>query len=84
MNMDRFVASTAGQHALLSIIIELLCITLAWYVLQEFKLELLMRRARSLQAKFLQVMLAVVLGHLFAGFVLDYWQWSNLLRGLVE
>ncbi|BBH23872.1 hypothetical protein Back11_52170 [Paenibacillus baekrokdamisoli] len=84
MDMNHLVATTAGQHALVSIIIELLCITLAWYVLQELKLDLFMRRARSLQARLLQVMLAVVLGHLFAGFVIDYWEWSNLLRGLVE
>ncbi|MFC5647730.1 DUF1146 family protein [Paenibacillus solisilvae] len=84
MNMDHIVATTAGQHALVSIVIELLSITLAWYVLQELKLDLFMRRSRSLQARLLQVMLAVVLGHLFAGFVVDYWEWSNLLRGLVE
>jgi len=83
MNMDHVVA-TAGLHALVSIVIELMCITLAWYVIQDVKLDLFMRRPRSIRARLLQVMIAVIFGHLFAGFVIDYWQWSNLLRGIVE
>ncbi|MBW7475031.1 DUF1146 family protein [Paenibacillus oenotherae] len=78
------MAQTAGQQALLSIIVELFAIVAAWIVLQEVKLEPLLRRPRSVQARILQIMLAVVIGHLFAGFLIDYWKWSGLLRGLVE
>lgn len=78
------IAQTAGQQALLSIVVELLAIVAAWMVLQEVKLEQLLRRPRSIQARILQIMLAVIIGHLLAGFLLDYWKWSGLLRGLVE
>ncbi|QYR22077.1 DUF1146 domain-containing protein [Paenibacillus sp. sptzw28] len=78
------VLTSAGLHALVSIIIELCSITLAWYALQGVKLDFIMSRPRNVRGRILQVMLAVILGHLFAGFLIDYWQWSNLLRGLVE
>lgn len=78
------IAQTAGQQALLSIIVELLSIVAAWVVLQEVKLEALFRRPRSIHVRILQVMLAIVIGHLLADFLLSYWSWSGMLRGLVE
>ncbi|RAP73971.1 DUF1146 family protein [Paenibacillus montanisoli] len=81
--MDQFAAN-AGVHALLSILIELFSIALAWIALQELKLTSILKRPRSGQARLLQIMLAIVLGHGFADFVLSYWNWSGLLRGIVE
>ncbi|WP_274654263.1 DUF1146 family protein [Paenibacillus humicola] len=83
MGIDQ-AAHAAAMNALGSIVIELLSILLAYYILQEVKLDVFFRRPRSLPAKLLQVMLAVIVGHLFAGFLIDYWNWSNLLKGLVE
>ncbi|TYP75684.1 DUF1146 family protein [Paenibacillus methanolicus] len=77
-------AARAGMQGLIYIIIDLICITAAWFVVQEIRLDVFMKRARSVHTKTLQIMLAVILGHQFARFVLDYWQWSNLLPGLVE
>lgn len=73
-----------GFNGLLSIAVTLLSIYLAWVVLQELKLEPFLKRPKSPQAKMLQVMLAIVLGHGFARFILDYLNWSQMLRYLVE
>ncbi|CAM4277003.1 DUF1146 family protein [Paenibacillus tarimensis] len=73
-----------GVTGLLSIIVTLLSIYLAWVVIQEVKLEAFLKRPKSGQAKLLQIMLAVIMGHLFARFILDYWNWSQLLRYIVE
>ncbi len=81
--MDQ-LAATAGVHALISILIELLCIALAWIAIQELKLDNILKRPRSSTARLLQIMLSVVLGHAFASFVLAYWNWSGLLKGIVE
>ncbi|SDX27489.1 DUF1146 family protein [Paenibacillus sp. CF384] len=81
--MDQ-LAANAGVHALISIVVELFSIAMAWIVLQELKFDTILKRPRSSQARILQIMLAIVLGHGFAGFVLDYWNWSGLLRGIVE
>ncbi|WP_308636680.1 DUF1146 domain-containing protein [Paenibacillus silvisoli] len=81
--MDQFAAN-AGIHAMLSIVIELFSIALAWVALQELKLTSILKRPRSGPARLLQIMLAIALGHIFADFVLSYWNWSGLLRGIVE
>ncbi|MFC4811994.1 DUF1146 family protein [Paenibacillus sp. GCM10023250] len=83
MNMEQ-VAATAGMHALLSIVIELFSIALAWIVLQELKWDTILKRPRGGQARLLQIVLSIVLGHGFASFVLAYWNWSGLLKGIVE
>ncbi|QHW32562.1 DUF1146 domain-containing protein [Paenibacillus rhizovicinus] len=81
--MDQ-VASSAGMHALMSIVIELFSIALAWIVIQEIKWDAIMKRPRGPQVRLVQIVLSIVLGHGFASFVLAYWNWSGLLRGIVE
>ncbi|QHT63479.1 DUF1146 domain-containing protein [Paenibacillus lycopersici] len=78
------VAEAAGMHALMSIVIELFSIALAWIALQELKWDAIVKRPRGTQARLLQIMLAIVAGHGFASFVLSYWNWSSLLKGIVE
>ncbi|AZN38560.1 DUF1146 family protein [Paenibacillus albus] len=81
--MDQ-LAANAGIHAMISILVELFSIALAWIVIQELKLDAILKRPRSTQARVLQIMLAIVIGHAFAGFILDYWGWSGQLKGIVE
>lgn len=83
MNLDQ-LAAEAGMQGLMKIIIELFSITVAWFVIQEVRFDLFLRKPGSPRARILQVMLAVVIGHLFASFLFTYWQWSNALRWLVE
>jgi uncharacterized integral membrane protein (TIGR02327 family) len=78
------VASSAGIHALMSIVIELFSIALAWIVIQELKWDSIVKRPRGPQTRMLQIVVSIVLGHGFASFVLAYWNWSSLLKGIVE
>ncbi|EXX85629.1 membrane protein [Paenibacillus darwinianus] len=76
--------ASLGFNGLLSIAVTLLSIYLAWVVLQELKPEAFLKRPNSPRAKMLLVMLAIILGHAFATFILDYLNWSQMLRYLVE
>lgn len=73
-----------GINGLLSIIVVLFSIILAWIVLQELKLETFLRHPRSPKARLLLVIAAVVLGHSFASFILDYFEWTRMLQAFVE
>ncbi|UVI29933.1 DUF1146 domain-containing protein [Paenibacillus spongiae] len=83
MNLDQ-LAAEAGMQGLMKIIIELFSITVAWFVIQEVRFDLFLRKPGSPKARILQIMLAVIIGHLFASFLFLYGQWSNALRWLVE
>lgn len=76
------VKNMAGASSLLYITIVLVCIALAWWALQAFRLDVFMRQPKSAQAKLLQMMLAVALGYGIAKFIIDYLQWSMLLKGI--
>lgn len=75
---------SAGLEGLFGMAVNLLGIYLAWVVLQELKLEAFLKQPKSPRAAMLQVLLAIVLGHAFADFILDYWDWARALRFLVE
>lgn len=83
MNMED-VQISYGLNGLFSIVVVLLCIILCWVVLQELKLESLMRHPRGPKARMLLVVLAVVLGHSLASFVLDYYNWTKMMTAFVE
>jgi uncharacterized membrane protein YwzB len=65
---------------LFSIFVTLGCIALAWVLLQEVKFDRILRRPQSPRARLLQLMIAVGLGHLIAGFVLNYWHWAGSVK----
>jgi len=83
MDID-LLATTASLYGLLRIVMELLSIVLAWYVMQDVRFDIFMRQPKGPRARILQVMLAVIIGHLFSNFIFSYWQWSSGLKGLVE
>ncbi|WP_425501676.1 DUF1146 family protein [Saccharibacillus qingshengii] len=72
--------SQTGVSGILSMVVSLGCIILAWWALQNLKLDLITRHPQSPQGKMLHVLLAIVLGHFVAKFMLDYIGWSQLLR----
>ncbi|WP_235946220.1 DUF1146 family protein [Saccharibacillus alkalitolerans] len=72
--------SQTGISGILSMAISLGCIILAWWALQNLKLDLFIRHPQSPQGKMLHVLLAIVLGHFVANFILEYIGWSQLLR----
>ncbi|CAM4149895.1 DUF1146 domain-containing protein [Paenibacillus alkaliterrae] len=73
-----------GMTGLFSIVIVILCIIFVWVVLQEVKWDAFFRFPRSPKARFFQVIIAIILGHLLAKFMLEYWGYTLLLRGFVE
>ncbi|MEC0092550.1 hypothetical protein PMSD_08795 [Paenibacillus macquariensis subsp. defensor] len=74
------VSSAVSVSGLVSIVVSLFCIWLSWWALQNLKLDLVIRNPQGTQGKLLQVLLAIVLGHFVAGFLLDYLTWSQMIR----
>ncbi|MUG67515.1 hypothetical protein CHH75_12980 [Paenibacillus sp. 7541] len=72
--------NTVGVNGLISIIVSLVCIALAWWALQQVKLDLVVRNPKGPQGKLLHVLLAVVLGRFVAQFLIDYITWSQMIR----
>jgi len=72
--------SSMGINGLIFIIVTIACIGISWWALQAFKFDLFVNRPKGAQAKGLQIILSVVIGYQLARFILDYAQWSSLLR----
>ncbi|WP_438348818.1 DUF1146 family protein [Paenibacillus sp. FA6] len=74
------VTGVVGVSGLVSIVVSLICIWISWWALQNLKLDLFIRNPQGTQGKLLQVLLAIVLGHFVAGFILDYLNWSQMIK----
>jgi len=74
------VSPAIGTSGLVSMIVSLLCVVLSWWALQNLKLDLVIRYPKSPQGRLLHLLLAIVLGHFVAGFLLDYLNWSSQIR----
>ncbi|MDR6225532.1 DUF1146 family protein [Desmospora profundinema] len=72
-------ATGFAVSALVNIMISLICIAISWWVLLNVRLDLFLRDPRHVQAKALQVLLAIVLGHGLATFIIDYSGWSRTI-----
>ncbi|KOP66171.1 hypothetical protein AMS62_13645 [Bacillus sp. FJAT-18019] len=72
--------SAIGVNGLVSIVVSLICIALAWWALQQVKLDLIVRHPKGPQGKLLHLLLAVVLGRFVAEFLIDYITWSQMIR----
>ncbi|TFE29091.1 DUF1146 domain-containing protein [Cohnella luojiensis] len=72
----------AGWNGLFSIFVTLGCVVVSWIVIQEINFDRFVRQPRSPQAKVLQLLMAIGLGHLVSRFVLDYWTWVGTLKWL--
>ncbi|MCL6456821.1 MAG: DUF1146 family protein [Gorillibacterium sp.] len=68
-------------NGLTSILIMLVCVTLAWMGLQQLRFEQLLKQPKSFSAKVLQVFLAIALGYLVGKFITDYINWSSDITG---
>jgi uncharacterized membrane protein YwzB len=73
-----------GMTGLFSIVIVILSIIFVWFVLQEVKWDAFFRFPRSPKARLFQVIAAVIIGHLLAKFILEYWGYTVLLKSFVE
>ncbi|AIQ44048.1 DUF1146 family protein [Paenibacillus sp. FSL R7-0297] len=73
------LSSAIGSSSLISMVVSLVCVVLSWWALQNLKLDLVIRYPKSPQGRLLHLLLAIVLGHFVAGFLLDYLGWSGLI-----
>lgn len=71
-----------GVSALLNIVISIACIGISWWALQAFRFDLFVKKADSPQAKVLQIILSIFIGHGLARFFLEYLGSSLLLQDL--
>ncbi|MEK4325819.1 DUF1146 family protein [Paenibacillus sp. FSL R7-0312] len=73
------LSSAIGSSSLISMVVSLVSVVLSWWALQNLKLDLVIRYPKSPQGRLLHLLLAIVLGHFVAGFLLDYLGWSGLI-----
>lgn len=71
-----------GATGLINILLSLVFITLSWWAVQSFRLDLFVKDYKSPQAKVLQILVSVALGHSVAKFFMDYLGWSLMLKQL--
>ncbi|UHA75678.1 DUF1146 family protein [Paenibacillus sp. 481] len=74
------VTTSLGIGGLLSMLITLMCIAVAWWSLQHLKLDLFIRHPQGPRGKMLQLLLAIIVGRAVAQFFIEYWGWTNSLR----
>ncbi|ANE46679.1 membrane protein [Paenibacillus swuensis] len=74
------LVSSIGLSGVINITVVLVCIILAWWSLQKFRFDVLMREPRSPQGKVLHVFLSVVIGYQVAKFIFDYVIWARMMK----
>ncbi|WP_139491103.1 DUF1146 family protein [Brevibacillus dissolubilis] len=79
---DAAVTGSFGLNALFMILISVLCIGLSWWALQAFRFDLFVKKPDGPQAKALQILLSIFIGHGVAQFLLDYYGSSRMLEQL--
>ncbi|WP_027094293.1 DUF1146 family protein [Cohnella thermotolerans] len=73
---------SAGWNALFSMFVTLGLIVVVWVLLREIRWDKIFLHPLSPGARLLQLLLAIVIGHQLARFVLDYWNWTASLKWL--
>ncbi len=76
-------ADVLGVNGLVHIVVSIICIGISWWALQVFKFDLFVKSPKGPQAKALQIILSIVLGYECASFIMDYAEWSALLKWMV-
>ncbi len=71
-----------GLTGLLNIMITVICIWVAWWAMQGFRFDIFMRNPTGRRAKVLMIMISIIMGYLVASFIIDYLQWSLVLKQL--
>ncbi|GEB31333.1 MULTISPECIES: DUF1146 family protein [Brevibacillus] len=69
-------------YGVLSIVLSIVFIALAWWALQSFRFEKILKHPAGAQAKLLQILLSIVIGYEVSRFFLDYLGWSMTFGNL--
>lgn len=82
MDTSRALSHSMALDSLMNICVVVICIGLSWWALQQFRFDLFLKQPKSRPAIFLQILLSIALGSLVARFIIDYFNWSTLLKGM--
>lgn len=77
------IESSFGATGLINIVLSLIFIAVSWWAIQTFKFDLFVKDHKGPQAKVLQILLSIALGHGVARFFMDYLGWSLMLKQLL-
>jgi uncharacterized membrane protein YwzB len=82
MNNISAVNQSMALDSLMNISIVVICIGLSWWGLQQVRFDLFLKRPKSSPGIFLQILLSIALGSEVARFIIEYFNWSSLLKGM--
>jgi uncharacterized integral membrane protein (TIGR02327 family) len=71
-----------GQQSLFNILISLMVLTIVWWAVQSFKFDLFVKNPDGVKAKALVIIVTLALTHMVTSFLLNYLNWSTMLRHL--
>jgi uncharacterized integral membrane protein (TIGR02327 family) len=80
--LNTAVNSSMAISSLVYICIVVICIGVSWWALQQFRFDLFLKQPKSSPAIALQILLSIALGSEVARFIIDYFNWSTLLKGM--
>jgi uncharacterized integral membrane protein (TIGR02327 family) len=78
--MMESAGSFIGVSALINMLLSIVLIGISWWALQVFKFDLFFRETNGPQAKMVQILISIVIGHGVATFFIDYMQWTTFLK----
>lgn len=82
IDTDSSFYSSFGAIGMTYIVVVLVCITFAWWGLQQLRLDVFLKNPKSPPAKVLLIFLSIVLGYQVASFLFAYFEWTGMLRGM--
>lgn len=77
------VESYFAYAGLLGIFLTIICTAISWWALQTFRFDLFTTNPKGIQAKALQIILALIMGYLLTLFFIDYLGWSFNLKNFL-
>lgn len=81
MEKDAFFTSL-GITGMTYIVVVLVCIAFSWWGLQQLRLDVFLKNPKSTPAKILLIFLSVALGYQVASFLIAYFEWTGMMKGL--
>jgi uncharacterized integral membrane protein (TIGR02327 family) len=81
-NAANAMNQSMALDSMLNICIVIVCIGVSWWGIQQIRLDLFLKRPKSSQAITLQILLSIALGSEVARFIIEYYNWSTMIKGL--
>lgn len=82
MDTTNVINQSMALDSILNICIVVICIGVAWWGLQQIRFDLFLKHPKGAQAITLQILLSVALGSEVARFIIEYYNWSTMIKGI--